>query len=401
MTEKNVLNATPAELAGLAFDCSCGHRHAVDIQTVQTGVGIAGEVVSFVTAHHSEATTVIVSDTNTALAQGDALETAFAEAGRTVIRYTFRTKADHFLVPDEAAIGALLTALPRDTGLIVAAGSGTINDICRFVSDRMKIPYLVVCTAPSVDGYASTVSPLILAGHKTTLEACYPAAIFADPEVLRAAPAELLQAGFGDLLGKLTALADWNLARLLQDEYHCPLIEGMVRKALAASTAQAAGVAARNADACTALYNALLLSGLAMGMVGNSRPASGAEHHLAHYWEMDALAKGAPHALHGNAVGAATPVVARLYDLMADKLPEGFEIPDAAAIGVLLAQAGSAVSPKALGISRELFHRSVREAMHIRPRFTILRFASEHGQLETLAVQLTEEIYGEDPNSTM
>lgn len=397
MTGQNVLDATPAELAGLAFHCPCGHQHAVDIQTVQTRVNISGEIVAFAAAHHHGAKIVIVSDTNTALAQGDALEAAFTEAGRSVLRHTFITEKGHFLVPDEVAIGSLLTALPRDTGLVVAVGSGTINDICRFVSDRMKIPYVIACTAPSVDGYASTVSPLILAGHKTTLEACYPAGVFADPEVLCMAPATLLQAGFGDLLGKITALADWELARRLLGEYHCPLIEGMVRKALAASTAQAAGVAARDTDACTALYDALLLSGLAMGMVGNSRPASGAEHHLAHYWEMDALAKGLPHALHGNAVGAATPVIARLYALMADWLPEGFEVPDADAIRALLAQAGSATSPKALGISRELFHRSILEAMHVRPRFTILRFASEHGRLEKVAAQLTEEFYDAEP----
>jgi glycerol-1-phosphate dehydrogenase [NAD(P)+] len=394
MTEQTILQASPAELAGLSYDCGCGHAHGVDIQTIRTGREIAGDVAAFVSAHHPKARVVVVSDTNTAAAQGDAVAEALADAGLLVSRHTFVTEGAHFLVPDETAVGALLTGLPRDTGLIVGAGSGTINDLCRFVADRMKIPYLIVCTAPSVDGYASTVSPLILAGHKTTLEACYPEAVFADPDVLKAAPAALLQAGFGDLLGKLTALTDWDLARRLNGEYHCPVIEGMVRRALAVSTAQAAGIAARDAEACTNLFDALLLSGLAMGMVGNSRPASGAEHHLAHFWEMDALAKGEEHALHGNAVGAATPVVARLYALMADLLPERMPHPDAAEIQQLLRQAGAADSPRALGISREVFHRSLLEAMHIRPRFTILRFAADHGRLAALAEQLTTEFYG-------
>ena len=393
MTEKQVLQASPADLAGSRFACSCGHHHGVDIEMVQTSAGIAKTVASYVQKRFSGVAPVLVADTNTAKAQGDALATAFQAIGMTPVRYTFPAHENHFLVPDEQAIGSLLAALPRDTSLIVAAGSGTINDLCRFVADRMKVPYLIVSTAPSVDGYASTVSPLILRGHKITLDACYPNAVFADPDVLRAAPAELLQAGFGDLLGKITALADWELARRLQGEYHCPLIEGMVRKALSASMAQAAGVAARDAGACTALYEALLLSGLAMGMVGNSRPASGAEHHLAHYWEMDALAKGETHALHGNAVGAATPVIARVYALMSDWLPEGFDMPDAQAIRGLLVLAGAADSPKALGISRELFHRSILEAMHIRPRFTILRLAADQGQLERIAMQLTRELY--------
>lgn len=397
MTEQMVQGATPADLAGIAFDCSCSHTHAVGIETIRTESNIAGVVAAYVRERFPAGNVVLVSDTNTALAQGDTLETALREVGLSSLRFTYKTETGHFLVPDEQAVGTLLTALPRNTGLIVAAGSGTLNDICRFVSDRMKIPYIIVCTAPSVDGYASTVSPLILAGHKTTLEACYPAAIFADPEVLRKAPAVMRHAGFGDLLGKLTALADWELSRRLHGEYYCPVMEGLVRRALGVSMAQAGAVAAGDLAACTALYDALLLSGLAMGMVGNSRPASGAEHHLAHYWEMDALAKGKAHALHGNAVGAATPVIARLYALMADYLPEGFAIPDARMMQELLVRVGAADTPKKLGISRTLFHRSLLEAMHIRPRFTILRLAADHGQLERLAEQLTEEGYG--PNT--
>jgi glycerol-1-phosphate dehydrogenase [NAD(P)+] len=402
MYEQQIRCASPAELAGVDFLCACGRRHAVDIATIRVGSGTAEALLAHLKTHHASLLqgtrpdrqpVVLVSDTQTAIAQADDLSNSLPVEGLTLLRYTFRTEAGHPLVPEEAAIGALLTALPRDTAMIVAVGSGTINDICRFVADRMHIPYVIVCTAPSVDGYASTVSPLILNGHKTTLEACYPEAVLADPDVLRNAPAELLQAGFGDLLGKLTALADWELARRLQQEYHCPLMEAVVRKALAVSTAQAAGIAARDADACRDLFEALLLSGLAMGMVGNSRPASGAEHHLSHYWEMDALKNGKPHALHGNAVGAATPVVARLYELMSDWLPEGFAKPDASHIRSLLVQAGAADSPRALGVSRALFHQSLLEAMHVRPRFTILRLAADLGQLERLADQITTEFY--------
>jgi len=339
---------------------------------------------------------LLVSDNYTFPAQGESVAAALKARGVETASWSYQTTS--MLVPDEKAVGELLLATPHSVGLIVAVGSGTLNDLCRIISDRTAIPYLVVCTAPSVDGYASTVSPLIIQGHKTTLEAVYPRAIFADPLVLRAAPAVLLQAGFGDLLGKVTALADWELARRLNGEYHCPTIEAMVRRALEVSIANAAGVAARDPGAVTALFDALALSGLAMGMIGNSRPASGAEHHLSHYWEMDALKNHEVHALHGNAVGSATVAIARAYELMRDLLPPGFVVPEAKAIRGWLKAAGSAVTPADLGIGRELFHRSVLEAMHVRPRFTILRFAADQERLARLADQLTEEFYPRSPS---
>jgi len=392
MTEQQAVQASPAELAGVSFGCSCGKTHSVGIQTVTVSKGVAAQVAFFADEHRGGKPVLLVSDDHTYLAQGEAVAWALKARGVETLSWCYQTTGR--LVPDEKAVGELVLASPRSVGLIVAVGSGTLNDLCRIVSDRTGIPYVVVCTAPSVDGYASTVSPLIIQGHKTTLEAVYPRAIFADPDVLRAAPAELLQAGFGDLLGKVTALADWELARRLNEEYHCGTIEKMVRRALEACIAAAAGVAARDPEAVTSLFDALALSGLAMGMIGNSRPASGAEHHLSHYWEMDALKNHQAHALHGNAVGSATVAIARVYELMGDLLPAGFVVPEAQAIRGWLKKAGSAVTPADLGIDRGLFHKSVLEAMHVRPRFTILRFAADRGRLAGIADQLTEEFYG-------
>lgn len=392
MTEQQLLQASTGDLAGISLDCSCGRHHEVGIDTIRVSSGIADIVAAFAAKRGRGKPVLLVSDSNTFPAQGDAVAKASETAGVEMAAYTYQTT--HMLVPDEKAVGELLLAVPRGTGLIIAVGSGTLNDLCRIISDRTHIPYLIVCTAPSVDGYASTVSPLIIKGHKTTLEAVYPMAIFADPEVLRAAPATLLHAGFGDLLGKVTALADWELARRIQGEYHCPVIEKMVRRALDICIAGAGGVAERDPGAVTALFDALVLSGLAMGMVGNSRPASGAEHHLSHYWEMDALKNGSAHALHGNAVGSATVAVSRMYELLRDLLPEDFVVPDSTVIRRLLKTAGAAVTPADLGISRELFHRSMLEAMHVRPRYTILRFAAERGRLEDVADTLATEFYG-------
>ena len=392
MTEQQAGRASPVDLAGVSFPCSCGKQHSVGIQRILVGPGVAAHAAAFVAGQCVGKPVLVVSDNNTFAAQGRVVLEALGAAGVEALSWSYQTTG--FLVPDERAVGELLLATPPNAGLIVAVGSGTLNDLSRIISARTGIPYLVVCTAPSVDGYTSTVSPLIIGGQKTTLEAVYPRAIFADPEVLRSAPPLLLQAGFGDLLGKVTALSDWEFSRRLNGEYHCATIEAMVRRALDATIAGAPGVAARDPEAVTALFDALVLSGLAMGMVGNSRPASGAEHHLSHYWEMDALKNHEPHALHGNAVGSATVAVARTYELMRDKLPSDFVVPDATAIRGWLISAGSAVTPADLGIPAELFHRSILEAMHVRPRYTILRFAADQGRLASIADTLTTEFYG-------
>ena len=94
----------------------------------------------------------------------------------------------------------------------------------------------------------------------------------------------MLTAGFGDILGNFTALRDWQLSRVLLGEYYCQEAAALMERAVERCAQNAQGLAQRDLQAVEAVTQALILSGVAMGMVGNSRPASGAEHHMAHYW---------------------------------------------------------------------------------------------------------------------
>ena len=203
----------------------------------------------------------------------------------------------------------------------------------------------------------------------------------------------MLTAGFGDILGKFTALRDWQLSRVLLGEYYCQEAAALMERAVERCAQNAQGLAQRDPQAVDAVTQALILSGVAMGMVGNSRPASGAEHHMAHYWEMDALARGEEHPLHGNAVGAAAVLSASLYQLAADQLPPGFPLPDKQRLLSLLKQAGGCASPKDLGIRRELCLESLLHAMELRDRFTILRLLAGKGLLTACAIELVNQFY--------
>ena len=153
------------------------------------------------------------------------------------------------------------------------------------------------------------------------------------------------------------------------------------------------GIQKRDESAIQNITEALILSGIAMGLIGNSRPASGAEHHLAHYWEIDALKHGREHPLHGNSVGVATVVVSSIYEMMADRIPAACKPAKSAEIASMLRHIGANDNPKSLGISRELFYESILHAKEVRPRYTVLQLASTYGLLEKFADELTSRFY--------
>ena len=375
---------------GAELDCACGKRHQVGIRSIRIGSGLLRELPQLLQELGARQV-YLLADHNTWRAAGQQTAKMMEAMGLPFHGRIFQTEKP--LVPDEYAVGSALAAMEPGDNLILAVGSGTLNDTARILSTRTGVPYAIVATAPSMDGFASTVSPLILDGKKITKPAVYPAAILADTAILKDAPMPMLTAGFGDIIGKYTALADWRLSRDLNGEYYCEECAALMARAVEKCAENAGGLRRRDEQAVQYVTEALVLSGIAMGMVGNSRPASGAEHHFAHTWEVDALARGEEHPLHGNSVGVAAVVSASLYELAADLLPQGFQRPDKARILQCLEAAGACADPKSLGIRRDLFFESVLHAMEIRERFTILRFLDGKALLPACAVELTNRFY--------
>ena len=379
------------ELAGLTYPCSCGRTHRVDIQAIRVGSGCLAELPDILRQLGANRV-FLLADNHTFAAAGRRVEDLLQQGGIPYHIHLFESKAP--LVPNEYALGSALAAMEAEDDLLLAVGSGTLNDLTKYLSARTGIPYVIAATAPSMDGYASTVAPLILDGVKTTLPAVYPAAILTDVEILKDAPMPMLTAGFGDIIGKYTALCDWRLSCELFGEYYCEEAVTLMEQALEKCAGNAKALAQRDPAAVEAVTEALILSGVAMGLVGNSRPASGAEHHMAHYWEMDALRRGEEHPLHGNAVGASAVISASLYELAAAQLPQGFRPPDKGRIIACLQDAGAAASPKELGIRKDLCMEALLHAMKLRDRFTILRFLDSKGLLTACALELTNRFYG-------
>ncbi|MDR3597803.1 sn-glycerol-1-phosphate dehydrogenase [Clostridium sp.] len=387
-----ILSKQITAMANMEFTCSCGKRHKIEMKHIYVGEGVYTKIVD-IAKEISPKKILIVNDRNTYNVLGKDVEKKLLEEGYELNNIILGTQVD--LVPDERAVGRVLVEVDEKTELLVAVGSGSINDITRMISARTKIPYVIMGTAPSMDGYASTVSPLIVDGTKLTYPGIHPYAIIADSNIMKDAPFEMICAGFGDILGKYTALSDWMLSHKIHNEYFCSTTEKLVRDAMNRCFDNIDGAVNREAKAIGYIAEALILSGVAMTLSGNSRPASGAEHHLSHYWEIDKLSRKLDHPLHGNSVGVGTVTSAWIYNELKIEEKYGIKVPTSDEIIKLLNSIGAKASPKDLGIEKDLFHRSVIHALEIRDRYTILQYSKNENKLEECADKLTNLFYGE------
>ncbi|MFZ6028965.1 MAG: iron-containing alcohol dehydrogenase [Chloroflexota bacterium] len=253
----------------------------------------------------------LIADRNTYPILGQAAEQALQAQGWDVRTLIY---AAHDVVPDETFIVQALVQTDWVERMFLAVGSGVITDITRFVSHRTRRPFLSLPTAPSVDGFTSPSASLVLDGIKKTVVSQPPEAIFAHLPTLAAAPQAMIAAGYGDILGKAIALADWKLGNLLWDEPYSAAIAARVRQTLETCLAATDEIGQATPGGIEKLMNALVDSGLCMLDFGNSRPAAGAEHYMSHFLEMKFLAEGRPAVLHGAKVALCSLAVAELYD---------------------------------------------------------------------------------------
>ena len=209
--------------------------------------------------------------------------------------------------------------MEEDIDLVLAVGAGTIHDLSRYVAHQYRIPFVSVPTAASSDGFTSTVADMTWNGVKKMVKASAPIFVFADTDIFAKAPGRLAAAGVSDILGKYIALADWKIGSILTEEYYCAEVVKLETRAIRTVKDNLKEIAAGEEDACEKLMYALVLSGLAMQMTGNSRPASGAEHHLVHLWDMEVL-NGHLNALHGEKVSAGTMLTLLEYKKIADAI---------------------------------------------------------------------------------
>jgi len=308
-------------------------------------------------------------------------------------------------LPDNRTIGDILIHLQEPSAdndifayspqpdLILAVGSGTINDSCRVVSYRLGIPYAILGTAPSMDGYASAGSPTLFDGSKATIKCTTPRYIIADTEIMRKAPFDMLLAGIGDMFGKYTGILDWELARDYKNEYFCKKIADDVIEATNLCLENGYALKERSADCISNIMNGFLVTGLGMAYTGNSRPASGSEHIIGHIWELEDVAENKVPNLHGLEVCEATRLVADMYRMLLEETDDAHlkelitkYIPyfDKIEAFCVACQVPSPVTDAAR------IEKSILKALPLRDRYTILYYLNDRGMLERYAKAVAE-----------
>ncbi len=290
--------------------CTCGHHHATELQYLKIGAG-AVRYLPDALRLLGACKPFIVCDKNTYQAAW-ARVAPVLEAAQ--IPYVLYTLAHGEVEPDEYSVGALCMAFDISCDVVLAIGSGVINDCCKVLAHATGRRSAVVATAPSMDGYASNSSSMIQNRVKVTLYNACPAAIIADTDILQNAPMRMLWAGLGDMLAKYISICEWRISNLVTGEYYCENVAKLVRKSLQKCVAAAGGLNRRDPAAIQSVTEGLVLSGIAMSFAKISRPASGLEHYFSHIWEMMALDRGTPYELHGIQVGVGTYLTLRLYD---------------------------------------------------------------------------------------
>lgn len=262
---------------------------------------------------HNYTRFVLVTDQNEYPAYGAAVEAGLKGQGAQVQTILLQGNP---VTADDRYIVQILAPLDDSPRVFLSVASGTITDMTRFVSYRVKSPFISIPTAPSMDGYASNGSSLTLGGLKQTVYSRPPEAIFADLDVLSHAPKPMVSAGLGDTFGKFTALADWKLGALLWGDAYREDLAGQVQRSLMACVELSRDLEGRWEENIAALTGALIEVGRCMLLMGNSRPAAGSEHSLSHYWEMKFARQGRPASFHGVKVAYASILVAARFELL-------------------------------------------------------------------------------------
>ena len=415
-------------LAGRYRDPDSGALLAAESRAVVIEDSLAGREAELVAALGAGPGVAVLSDRTTHDVLGARVERALA--GRFDVQSIVLDAGPR---ADDATVVRVLAMLAPATDLVVAVGSGTLNDLSKLVAFRHGCPQAIFATAPSMNGYTSLSASITSNGIKRSFRTRTPAGVYFDLGVLAAAPARLIRAGLGDSACRPTAQADWLLSHLLLDrayrEAPFALLADDERHLFSNTRALLAGDVA----VMRHLVRILVLSGFGMTICNGSFPASQGEHLLSHYIEMMRPA-GLAHSFHGEQIAVCTVEMAKLQEQMLERDQPpllrptavdrdqivrhfGAEIGEecwrelehkrfdaehtdalnarlvrrwdamrtrigAVAVGAaklrgLLADAGAPIDPQELGWSTELFGQARRHAREIRNRYTFLDLAAD------------------------
>lgn len=298
--------------------CACGRRHESALKKIVIEKG-AIERLPQLLQEFSLTKPFLLSDRNTYEAAGRRVEDVLRTQGVAFSGYVF---PDRSLKPDEVAVGGAVMHFDKSCDVVITIGSGVLNDVGKTLAATAHTFYIIVGTAPSMDGYASATSSMEVDGFKVSIPSRSADVIIGDIDVLHQAPAHMKTSGLGDMLAKYVSICEWRIAHELLGEYYCERTADIVRTALKKCVDNAEGLLRGDEEAVAAVFEGLAISGVAMEYAGLSRPASGVEHYFSHIWDMRGLAFGTPVDLHGIQCAIGTRLAIQGYEKIKTLVPD-------------------------------------------------------------------------------
>lgn len=292
-------------------ECPCGVKHETAIRDVRVGKGLVNKVGEILNENNFPKKIFLVTDKNALKASRGITESLKG------FEIEYKIYDDMRIAKLENTEEIVDLIKGKNVG-VLSVGSGSVNDPCRYAAALCDKPLCIFATAPSMDGFASYGAPLVNhEGFKYSYPAKSPEIIIGDTEILAAAPVHLKSAGFGDMISKYTALVDWQISALLTDEIYCERVAALTRKAIDDLMGLADKVTTNDPDTAGKIFESLLLTGIGMSFTQNSRPASGAEHIIAHLIDCKEIAEGKMPNFHGEDVGVCTLEILKIYNALA------------------------------------------------------------------------------------
>ena len=292
-------------------------ERARDTKALEFGVGAMEKVPSMFEKLFPGKTAIVVADKNTYAVAGEAVYGYLKNAGiNTESPFIF---TDPELFAEWSYIGQLEAFLKERDIIAVAVGSGVINDLTKLVSSHLGRRYIIVGTAASMDGYTAYGASITFEGNKQTFDCPAPLGMVLDPTVAAKAPEGMSASGYGDLMAKVPAGADWIIADAVGSESIDPFAFSLVQSKLRDALSDPDAVAAGDVEATGKLADGLIMSGFAMQAMSSSRPASGTDHQFSHYWDMEGLCHNGKHVSHGLKVSIGTLVSTACLEYLVGK----------------------------------------------------------------------------------
>lgn len=300
------------------FLCPCGKLHAAKVSRAIIESGAMKKIPEIVRGYGAKKVFVL-ADANTFDAAGKDVTGILSEAK---IEYKQYVMGSERIEPTEHAVGSVIMHYDSSCDMIISVGAGVINDIGKILAGVAHLPYMVVGTAPSMDGYASATSSVIRDDLKVSVDSKCPDVVIGDLDVLCKAPIKMIQSGIGDMIAKYISICEWRISRIINGEYYCDTVASMIETALKKVVDNAAGIVTGDKTAVGAVMEGMVLSGIAANYAGVSRPVSGMEHYFSHVWDMRAVEFGVPFDFHGIQCGIGTINSLRVYEKIKTLTPD-------------------------------------------------------------------------------